>query len=38
VRWKDRRGAARTAYVLSARDPDEGGVWMELNLREGGGT
>lgn len=36
VRWRDRRGAVRVAYVNAARDPDEAGRWMEIQLREGG--
>lgn len=38
VRWTDRRGATRSAYVNSARDPDERGRFMEIALREGGPT
>jgi head-tail adaptor len=36
VRWTDRRGAVRVAYVVSARDPDERGRFVEMQLREGG--
>lgn len=36
VRWIDRGGAARVAYVTAARDPDESGRFYEIGLREGG--
>lgn len=38
VRWRDRRGAVRVAYVNTAHDPDERGRFMVLALREGGPT
>jgi SPP1 family predicted phage head-tail adaptor len=36
VRWMDRAGRQREAYVEAARDPDELGRWIEMQAREGG--
>lgn len=38
VRWSDRAGAVREAYVLAAHEQDERGRWMIIQAREGGPT
>lgn len=36
VRWDDRRGTTRTAYVEAVADKEEAGRFWELQCREGG--
>lgn len=38
VRWSDRAGVVREAYILAAHEQDERGRFMVIQAREGGPT